>query len=565
MAQTESTAGFKAGKLLDSHSAIYEVLRAKPERVPLGSGRSGVTYLARIKRVMASRRLSVNQRVVIKMPLIDGSEPYQVLTALMAELYRKFTDEFVALQRLTGLRCAARVLDFGAYPHKLAGEPPLVLLFMVQEHVDGELLTEHMARCFKRKGEDHFRGLTDGDLYLEWARRLASSLLAIHQRQVVHGDIWQQNIMIRRSSTVFIDFGQALLRDAAPPATGLMGSSKRFVPPEGSGTIAADVFCFGVVLYYLATGADAPSVEHLRDIDQLKVEITKRLKRENRELFDSNRGIVDLIARCLRFDESDRSASASEVLESVRVLRTNYKPRSSQAADLARRLKGLEERSPLFSRVAQQQLRRVDAIVRGMDQGVYDLSGSREHIVSVFLEYLAGLRRNDLYLTLSVPFFWGRQGLGTNGRVLSMNALAAQRGATIRRLFLVTEPDDQELKRILYYHWQVKQDLDALPTPPQTEEPDVKAGGYWTGILGVDQREYEQLKARGMNNYGVLVTRGRGVLIFPVYRRDGRIHTILFRTDPKLVSAVKKEFLSLLARPGLRAWSSFGSPGPLDE
>jgi serine/threonine protein kinase len=570
---------FNEGHELEGQAAAYRVLRSSNEKVELGRGRNGITYLAEVTaQKKPVQGLTERARVVIKIPAFDHSRSAALIRRMLAELHTKFEDEWAALQQLIGLTCAAGVLDFNAYPHLLPSGQEVHPLFMVQEYVPGRNLAVFMDDEFGNGSKGSFRGIDSVELFFEYASKLAKALLQVHQRQVVHGDIWQENILVRRHDEeqihtrndrsaflpVFIDFGQALLRDLAPPAPGTAGSSKRLVPPEGSGSITADIYCLGGVLYYLATGEDWEN-PRIEDADHLKAVITLAIRRSNRRLYDANRGVIDVIARCLRYDEAYRLESAGRLLDEIVVL-SGQDIDIPDLSELSDELRGIRAvHGALFERLANHHLRTLQLTLGNMTRGVYDLSGSHEEIVRGMMEFLGSLGSDDTYLTLSIPSFWNAASLGRNGRVLAMNAVAAQRGVTIRRIIPVTTTDiNDDLQAVLYFHWRIKKDLSELDPPIETQFKELDHKGYWTGLLELDTKDLESMKARGMSNYGLLLNAKGGVVIFPIYRRDGVIHTIQFRTAPDLVQAAKADFLGLLARAELQSWASFEAPGPLD-
>src|SRR5260221_10081141 len=186
---------FKPGATIPGKKSEYKIVEQ------LGKGFSGVTYKA--------VNVKSGEEVVIKMPLFDPDQPFAQIIHDATEIQRKFLQEWTAMQSLTGLSCAAQVLDYGLIPTDLGLNVDVPVLFMVQHFVDGKPLNDEIARSFPQCGTDKFNGIADGEEYLLWALKISRSLSAIHQRQVVHGDIHQENIMIRpQGEAVFIDFGQ---------------------------------------------------------------------------------------------------------------------------------------------------------------------------------------------------------------------------------------------------------------------------------------------------------------------------------------------------------------------
>jgi serine/threonine protein kinase len=90
---------------------------------------------------------------------------------------------------------------------------------------------------------------------IQIALRLAAALEHLHRHQLVHRDIKPSNIIFVNGVPKFADIGLVTdLRGGAKDATYL--GTAGYIPPEGPGTVAADVYGLGKVLYELATGLD---------------------------------------------------------------------------------------------------------------------------------------------------------------------------------------------------------------------------------------------------------------------------------------------------------------------
>jgi len=81
---------------------------------------------------------------------------------------------------------------------------------------------------------------------------LANALAALHVTGLVHRDIKPSNAILVNGKAKLADIGLVAFAHEARTFIGTMG----YVPPEGPGSPAADVFALGRVLYELATGRD---------------------------------------------------------------------------------------------------------------------------------------------------------------------------------------------------------------------------------------------------------------------------------------------------------------------
>jgi WD40 repeat protein len=141
--------------------------------------------------------------------------------------------------------CTAEVID---------ADPEHATPYLVVDYVDGPSLDE----VVREKGP-----LTTGDLH-SVAVGVATALAAIHGAGVVHRDLKPANVLFGLGTPKVIDFGIARALDATsgPTRTDHMVGTIGYMAPERFDTRpgrqagpAADVFAWGVVVAYAATGS----------------------------------------------------------------------------------------------------------------------------------------------------------------------------------------------------------------------------------------------------------------------------------------------------------------------
>ena len=81
---------------------------------------------------------------------------------------------------------------------------------------------------------------------------IASALGFLHQHGLIHRDIKPANIIFVNGQPKLADIG--LVTDIAEGRAAV--GTEGFIPPEGSGTVRADIYSLGKVLYEISTGKD---------------------------------------------------------------------------------------------------------------------------------------------------------------------------------------------------------------------------------------------------------------------------------------------------------------------
>ncbi|MEX5713406.1 serine/threonine-protein kinase [Parafrankia sp. FMc6] len=199
-------------------------MRVGPYRLlrRLGAGGMGTVYLG----LNGSGR-----QVAVKLVRPD--------LARVAEFRERLKREADSARRVARF-CTAAVLDVN-----VTADVP----YLVTEFVDGPTLAE----VVRERGPLH-----PAELH-QLAASMATALMAIHRAGIVHRDLKPSNIVLSRLGPKVIDFGIARALDTASVLSGEhpVGTPALMAPEQARGdtiTSAADVFAWGGVLVYAATG-----------------------------------------------------------------------------------------------------------------------------------------------------------------------------------------------------------------------------------------------------------------------------------------------------------------------
>lgn len=476
------------------------------------------------------------KKVFIKTLLELPITPTKRIHSDIDELEVRFRREADSHSKLKEVARIAHVIDhnrlrFPNFPHEVP--------YLVQEYVDGLTFEQFIAK--NRQGEIGGLGV---ESWFRIARQLLETLRQVHAAGVIHGDICPDNILFSNDEPVIVDFGQSFFFDThfIKESDSSFSRQIEFVAPErrgkGKWSRPADVYSLGGVLLYMACESLPPKEEP--DNHKLRILVFDAIRRRNPSLLDANIGIADVILRCLHNSIEDRSSSPGEVLELLSIYEQTTKGACLQVTGeikseisliqkYAQRLESQELR--IFLPFLLGDLRHMSRRLSDAFAGKFlSIVGDREEMILGLLRYLSLLDNGDAYFTLTVPKFWRDDNLGIDGRFIRFNTMLAQKGVTIRRVFLVTRAELKEGFTRKVFQSQIAA-LGNLTSDINTKAKEVEAGGYYTGFVVMNEKERDQLMLHGHHVGIAKIGKDCLALVFKANKKDGQIRRIELRKE----------------------------------
>jgi serine/threonine protein kinase len=432
--------------------------------------------------------LSEGEKVVIKYPrpLSNGFSSFQK-KELLDLVNNSFRKQYVSLTRLIDNKNVASTYDDGDFILKRKGveyTSHFIVNQYIDEKVDGIKLSNRINSPIS------------SIVFFDIARKLTDALRSIHQAGVVHGNISPNNIFIdSHSNPIFVDFGQIILRSEIPPKY-YRADNPLYISPEKDYSVEADIYSLCATLYFIATRQDPPNKE--KNSLVVKINIVNDLKKYNPSLYKENSGIADIIARGLRFYKKDRTSNTQKLMEDIDL----FNPKEVSPTDQSMALKEIDSnistflvKDPLFACFANAKLEELKYHVRGMNEGNYDVLGSHDEIVMAMSKFMSYCKKDDEYLTASIPWLWYTGNMGINGRLLTINKEVIKQGIVLRRVFIITDDDLNHPQTIdvLNAHNDMMRDIERDYVMLNTRDSDLAKKGGYTGVLHISNIERRKI------------------------------------------------------------------------
>jgi eukaryotic-like serine/threonine-protein kinase len=382
-------------RLTEATAGRFEILRE------VGRGGMGAVYLA--------RDLSLDREVAIKvLPPELAAQP-------------TLRERFVREARLAASLSHPNII------HVHSVEEHHDLLAFVMQYVDGETLTERIARSGPYDAADCAQLLQD----VAWALGYA------HGRGVVHRDVKPDNLLIERGTgrPMILDFGIAR-QDRASGLTEVGHSigTPRYMSPEQAAAEGvdgrSDLYSLGCVGFFAATGRPPFDGESAHKLLMQHLTVPAPAVTSVRPEFPS--GLSDVIATALAKEPGARFATGEAMAEAIGRLQL----RTREVAPLLR----------LFQQQTAQALQTVLAL--GAVFTVFMLTSGKASTLfgSVFTVLAASMALTILGQALDRVRFVVRQGFTIDDVRAAITAMSEDT-ARARELLLADPVESRRIRR----------------------------------------------------------------------------------------------------------------------
>lgn len=492
-----------------------------------GGGR-GITCLC--QPCDENGKVKPNDTMLLKFPRSSDKRTYlRDQRVAFSDVVRRNTYEEwkVTRTRLRGCKYAVRLLDIaytdGELPGFVTVQPYLGAFGFkdLDEWLTNDGLRKPVHTTITKSEITYGPEILDWRKWASICKSILEALSAVHSRNIVHGDIWPDNIFVKGSLTKpgapisvnLIDFGESFLRfpdgETRPMPDHPYSAPERRSEDYVTIMETVDIYSFGKVALYLATGIIGESLKlspayrgHRR-----REQIRTMMKSSNPVLLHDSPWAVDLIAKCCAFDPVQRTP-AKELLKdfALRLDGTGLGEDNRSAANLQTELSDrllttydrisdvTRARNPVALAYLESKIRALEEFADQDDASSMRISGSRDELIGILVSAFASLQKDGFWSAITAPTVWRGSALGLDGRFLSATIDAVRRGASVHRTFVVSvEELGPDCCRYLISHLEKRSDdgqnslskhiKSALEIyercgPAELRSPPVKQGDY---------------------------------------------------------------------------------------
>jgi tRNA A-37 threonylcarbamoyl transferase component Bud32 len=196
------------------------------------------------------------------------------------------------------------------------GEP-----YLAMERIEGITL----ERKVRHLTVEH--GFVPGPQLLTWSQELASALGAVHAAGLIYRDFKSNNVLVTPEGRLrIIDFELAYDPDGSLPQYNF--GTRGYMSPQHKAweqaNVRDDVYSYGALLYYMATGAEASNAPDDANLLSRPIELLNPAIAPD---------LSALITRCIHPDREQRFGSMSEVEEALAGMETATVPAPAWGAE----------------------------------------------------------------------------------------------------------------------------------------------------------------------------------------------------------------------------------------
>lgn len=324
----------------------------------------------------------------------------------------------------------------------------------LQLHYTVQLYLEHsvdlnawLQKNHPKRGTN-WNGIGERKKWLEIAIPIAKAIKELHSARVRHGDIHPGNIFIRREppyTATLIDFGEGF---AAIPDLVFreLNSKPHFAPERLEHRVPineqVDVYAFGILLLYLATGV-SQTLDFNDNRSNPRSRIHDLIQKANPGLDADEPCISDIIARSTSADPTERPRMV-DICRMLADIESSHSISSDVLVRTSSMLEGLGEQiqphsnRPVLLGLLDHQVRELSHTFSGLHTEMVELHGSRNQMLGNLAYLMNHLNAGDSWTTPTTLSVWQKRALGLDGTYMSANIHALQRGASIRRVFIIS-------------------------------------------------------------------------------------------------------------------------------
>lgn len=400
--------------------------------------------------------------LVMKIPRIGPEHEYTSEQRAQRNTYireRVFEEWALSRAKLKDSKNGVGIFDLGEI--RIDGDQ--FVFATVQEFIDNALILDDwlVEQRLKSKPyldreegdeQSNWHGIESPEEWMRVALLVAEALTDIHQRRIVHGDIWPPNIFIKQSESeyaILIDFGESFI--STPTGSDRSVADHAYRAPERDGeqyvpTEQVDVYSFGKVLLYLATGLYKHKIKRNLRGHARRQHIRDLIFERNERLVVRNPWIVDIITQCAAYDSVARPSIMDLRDQIAYRYESIVNPGARRRNQIIERLQSVTDmiedkklhENDILSQFVDLKLVEIERLARAGTTDSLRVKGERSQLIMALSGLLDAMKDGDSWSTMTVPSVWQGKTLGLDGRYLTSTCEAILRGVNVHRTYVLS-------------------------------------------------------------------------------------------------------------------------------